>query len=438
MDLAGRTVAVVGLGRSGRAAAKLALAKGAQVVGVDGNTSADPLEGARLVLGEDWGRTLLDADVVVMSPGVPPTLPPVAEAIEAGVDVVGELGFAARFVSAPVIAITGTNGKSTVTSFVGTLCEGQDRLVFVGGNLGTALSEAALGPSPDLCVVEVSSYQLQLAGSFAPEVAVVLNLTPDHLARHGTMEAYGAAKVRVFQDMPADGVAFLPRGDTFLRGLADGVGQAHRAWIDGLPGVVREGEVAHVQLPTGSARFDLSEVEVPGAHNLDHAATAAALAFAAGVDADHIQARLPLLQALPHRMQPVHEADGVVWIDDSKATNLASTAVAIAGLDRAAVVLLGGQAKAGGGFANLAANLQRHRAVITFGGSGAEIADELDGAGATTVRATDLADAVRRARNLAREGDAVLLSPACASFDAFSNFEHRGRVFAALARQETP
>lgn len=428
MSLQGQRVAVVGLGLSGRAAASLALRLGAEVVAVDTREHLETPEGVRR--GTDWTEELCAAELVVVSPGVAAAHPAIQAAIAAGVDVVGELGFADRFVDVPTIGITGTNGKSTVTSFVGTLLQAAGRKTFVGGNLGTPLS-TAVGESWDAAVIEVSSYQLELPGNFAPEVAIVLNLTPDHLARHGTMEGYAEAKVRIFARQGPEDIAILPVWDERLRTAAEGQGSGQRVALGALPGVRREGRRAEVQLRGTTVVFDLSEVDVPGAHNLDHAATAAALTYALGLSVDEIHEGLGRLEALPHRMQPVPSDDGVLWIDDSKATNIASTHVAVAGLDRAAVVLLGGEAK-GPGFAELADALQRHRAVLCFGGSGEAIAAELTQAGVAVEHVPWMDDAVARARALAQPGDAVLLSPGCASFDAYDNFAHRGRVFAQL------
>lgn len=432
MELVGKRVVVVGLGRSGRAAARLALAHGAQVIAVDGKLDAAPVEGASMELGPHRRETFTSADVVVVSPGVAAAQPDVAAAIAAGVDVVGELGFAWRFVHPPSVAITGTNGKSTVTSFVGHLLQATGRSVFVGGNLGVPLSEVALGEPPDLAVIEVSSYQMELPGEFDPRAGVILNLTPDHLARHKTMACYGEHKCRIFARMKPDDLAVLPAGDEVLNGLAEGTGGA-RAWLGGEPGVVLDGKVARVRTPRVSADLDLSVVTVPGRHNLEHAATAALLALHMGASVDQVQGALGTLVALPHRMEPVGELDGALWINDSKGTNVASTLVGLSGMDQPCVVLLGGEAK-GPGFTELVPALKGQRAVIAFGGSAELITSELTAAGIAVERVPWMGDAMRRARELARPGDAVVLSPACASFDEFRNFEHRGDVFRAFVQ----
>lgn len=433
MELSGQHVVIVGLGASGRAAAALAMHHGARVTGLDLRTEIEPIPGARLELGPHRPETLASADLVVLSPGVPAAAPLLANARASGVPMIGELGFADRFLDLPVLAVTGTNGKSTVTWLLGQLLAAAGYRPFVGGNLGNPLSAAALEPGRyDVGVVEVSSYQLELPGSFHPRAAVVLNLTPDHLRRHGTMEVYGEHKVRLFARMGAGDLAVIPVGDPLLSGLAGAHG-GERLWLGRLPGVVREGARATVELPGLRAEIDLSGLSIPGEHNLDNTAAAALLALAHGVSVASVQAAIPGLRGLPHRMEVVAERDGVQWINDSKATNLDAARVGIGGLDRPAVVLLGGEAKAGGGFDGLADVLRSHRAVVCFGGSGAAIGADLDAAGVPHTVVVDLGEAVAFARRLARLGDAVLLSPGCASFDEFDNFEHRGEVFRALA-----
>ena len=432
--MAVKTTVVMGLGRSGRAAAELLVRQGHRVVGVDLNPDVPPIPGVELELGPHRRSTFVSAERVVVSPGIPARQADLVAAREAGVEVVGELGFAARSLTAPMVAITGTNGKSTVTWFIGQILRAAGLRTFVGGNLGNPLSNA-VGHPWDALVVEVSSYQLELPGGLRPKVGVVLNLTPDHLARHGDMEGYARAKTTLFAQMHETDLAVLPAGDSRLASAAPVAGA--RAWLGATPGVMRTGDRIRVVLPTlgVDCELDLSGLTVPGAHNRDNAATAAMAALAMGVDPQTIQEAIPTLQALEHRMEIVHEREGVLWINDSKATNIDASRVGISGLSRSAVVLLGGQAK-GPGFAALAPALRGSRAVVCFGGSGAAIAEELRAEGLEVTRVASMADAVRAARDLAHSGDAVLLSPGCASFDEFDDFEHRGRVFRELATEE--
>jgi UDP-N-acetylmuramoylalanine--D-glutamate ligase len=446
VTLKGRRVLVVGLGRSGRSAAQLATARGARVVGIDLRTGLDPIDGVVLELGPHRRERFEEADTIVVSPGIPLSQPDLRWALGAGKDVIGEIGFALRSLPAglPTIAITGTNGKSTVTHFVGQLVGAAGWRPFVGGNLGTPLCDAALRPAadaPDSLVIEVSSYQLELAGALKPRAAVILNLTPDHLARHGSMGAYAEAKARLFANMDEDDLAVIPADDERLAAACAGT-RAARAVLGGRPGVVRRGRQAEIVLPppwSSTHAVSLDGFAIPGAHNLDNAATAALLAIAAGAEPDRVAAAIPALTPLAHRMQVVAERGGVVWIDDSKATNVDAARVGIAGLERSAVVLLGGQGKADAdgtlGFGALAPALAAHRAVIAFGGDGGRIARELEPHGITARRVAGLRDAVLLAASLARPGDGVLLSPGCASFDEFQDFEHRGDAFAGWARE---
>jgi len=329
---------------------------------------------------------------------------------------------------------------------------------FVGGNLGTPLSEGVLqclafpGDDPPFhaAVVEVSSYQMELPGLFHPKVAVILNLTPDHLERHKSMEAYGKTKCRIFSRMETSDVAVIPQQDALLRKLAIMSGsQASRAWMGGLPGVQldKDAQRAIIVVPTTGveARLFLSGLQAVGTHNAHNAGTAALLALAldVGLQADDIQAALPILKTPPHRMEIVcRDRQGVLWVNDSKATNVDATLVGLKGIvGRRAVVLLGGLAKVGAGdnglgFKRLREALQPHRAVILFGASGPTIEEELRTAGLDIPCkcVEHLADAVQLARSLSEPGDAVLLSPGCASFDEFKNFEHRGQVFCDLAK----
>jgi UDP-N-acetylmuramoylalanine--D-glutamate ligase len=438
MDVAGRRVVVLGLAHSGRAACALLRDRGADVVGLDLRTDVAAIEGVRLELGPHRRETFLGADLVVTSPGVPSAQPDLVAARSAGVPVVGEVALAWAFADPRVkdrcVGVTGTNGKSTVTWFTGQLLAAAGMKPFVGGNLGRPLSEA-VGGDFDAAAVEVSSYQLEAAGDFRPRAGVILNLTPDHLARHGTMEGYAAAKARLFAHMGPDDLAVIPH-DPLLEAACGSTG-GRRAWLGDLPGVVRVGRTARVRLPSGlDVELDLGGVKVPGEHNLDNAATAALLALAVGAGVASVQAGLGALTALAHRMEVVGEHDGVLWINDSKATNVDAARVGLSGLDRPAVVLLGGEAK-GRGFVELAPALRRQRAVVCFGGSGPAIADELASVGIEAVRVPWLADAVTVAAELARPGDVVLLSPGCASFDEFQNFEHRGRAFRELVARRS-
>jgi UDP-N-acetylmuramoylalanine--D-glutamate ligase len=444
LDLVGKRVLVMGLGRSGQAAARLALARGAQVHVTDQSTSVAEIAGTTARLGEHVASDFEDADVVVVSPGIPASSSWLTRARTHGATVIGELGFAAQVIQAagvPMLAITGTNGKSSTTEFTAQLLRAAGRTVFAGGNLGRPLAELALGilqgdALPDAAVVEVSSYQLELPGGFHPRAAVVLNLTPDHLARHGTMAEYGATKLRIFDNMGPDDLAILPAGvpdlpvdavhGPTLLGLAGGTG--------GAPGAVLDMDTVHITGTTDDGPVPLTGFALPGPHNRENIAAAVLLCIGAGLRRAELD--VAAVHALPHRLEPVAESHGVRWVNDSKATNVDAALVGILGVGGPSIVLLGGQGKDGAAYASLLPALREHaRWVICFGASGADIAASLPHPGTVRTRG-GLTDAIDMARQRATTGDTVLLSPACASFDEFRDFEHRGEVFTALARRE--
>ncbi|XP_057859194.2 uncharacterized protein LOC131068013 isoform X3 [Cryptomeria japonica] len=433
-DLKGKTVTVLGLGVSGRAATRLALARGATVVAVDSNESMIPLEhdplfggwhftNLRTELGQCNIQYLSNSDRIVVSPGVSLEKYNLTALMQSGVQVMSELDFAAESIptTVKVVAVTGTNGKSTVATFTG---------------------QAA--------VVEVSSYQMEIPNRhFKPSVAVVLNLTPDHLERHKTMQNYAMMKCRLFSHMDPSHLAVIPSGDQLLEEAAYCCGsQGTRAWIGDLPGVKLDGEAAQatILVPTLGimSQIYLGNLKTIGMHNAYNAGTAALLALGLdlGVDFEAVNHAMEVLEPPPHRMQVVTKDDqGVLWVDDSKATNVEATYAGLEGLrGQPSVVLLGGIAKVLNkeghiGFERLVDCLKYHKAVITFGASGKKIKQTLDGAGISIpcVEVTSMRDAVSTAKFFAKHGDAILLSPGCASFDEFENFEHRGKVFQELA-----
>ncbi|MED5370453.1 MAG: UDP-N-acetylmuramoyl-L-alanine--D-glutamate ligase [Myxococcota bacterium] len=403
-------VTVLGAGLSGRAAAALAKRKGAQVTLTDLNAQAPEMDGIRCIFGRHEDTDLTDTDLVVVSPGIPAAAPPVRLAQDADVAVVGELGFAASFLpqDKPILAISGTNGKSTVTWFTKQILEQAGMKVFAGGNLGTPLSLAVDGDH-EVLVVEVSSYQMELPGPFTPWAAVILNLTPDHLARHGDMATYAQHKLRLFDNLRPEGLAGLVH-EPHLEFAAQGK-PGRRIWLDRLA----------LDNPV------LDTLRVLGDHNRWNAAVACLLAAEVGV----VPADLSTLVGLPHRLEPVPSNDGRRWINDSKATNIEAAIVGISAMEGPGVVLLGGRGKAGADYSRLRACIEG-RPVVCFGEAGPEIHAALGG---TLVGSLD--QAVSTARELSAHGEQILLSPACSSFDAFQNFERRGDHFRALV-QELP
>lgn len=449
----GVNVGVLGLGRSGRAAARLLARSGASVYASDIadeeslRADADDLRalGVDVELGRHDAARLERCDLLVVSPGIPPTAMVFQEAGVRSRPVISELELAFDFLDAPVIAVTGTNGKTTTTAWIGSVLERAGLHVGVGGNIGCALSELAADADEayDWVVAEVSSFQLANIDRFNPAIGVLLNLCPDHLDRYGEVEEYYADKARLFDHANARSCWVLNGEDPEVLSLAEGrPGRVYYFRVstqpeedeeggylaaDGMLMVRCEGEEA--------ALVSAAELRLLGDHNVANAlATGLAAAFAR-VPVATVREALREFEPLPHRLQPVVERDGVLWINDSKATNVASTRVALRSVDRPIVLLLGGRGK-GESFAGLVPALKdRVRAVIAFGEAAQQIESEL-GDEATVLRVDGpFEEVVSRAGALAGEGDAVLLAPACASFDMFRDYEERGESFTELARR---
>jgi UDP-N-acetylmuramoylalanine--D-glutamate ligase len=435
MELQGQRVIVIGLGKSGLAAARLCHERGARVLGTDSAVLERlPAEAASLGIelraGGHEGVRFSEADLVVVSPGVP-SFPALELAERAGVEVIGELELACRFIDAPLVAIGGTNGKSTTTTLVGDLLKAGGRSVFVGGNLGEPAANA-VGRVLDAVVLEVSSFQLERAPLFHPHVSILLNVTEDHLDRYPSFSLYAEAKGNAFVNQEPGDSAVVPFGDALCeeqarRGRGDLVtfGNAGDYTVEGRAVVeARSGE-----------RVELASSKLHGRHNLDNAAAAIAAVRALDLGFDAIQRGFAGFEPLPHRMALVGELGGVTFYDDSKGTNVGASVTALRGLSEARGVLIaGGRDKHGSYEPLVEAIRERARAVVVLG----EAADRIHAAigGAVPVEhAVDLDDAVRRAFRLAERGDAVLLSPACSSFDMFESYAERGERFvAAVAR----
>ncbi len=439
-----RRVSVVGLARSGVAACRLLVACGARVVATDEKplsalgSEARALEqlGVRVVAGGHPAEAFRAAELVVVSPGVPIDTPVFAR-LRAATPVIGELELAWRAMEADTIAVTGTNGKTTTTALLGSLLRQQARAVLVGGNIGNPLAAHALGfPADGIVVAETSSFQLETIEAFRPRVAVVLNVTPDHLDRHKTFEAYVRAKARIFENqMPAD-CAVLNRDDDVPRGLAARTA-AHVLWFSRREplryGVfIRDGWVmarlnGHVE-----EICPLAEISLRGQHNVDNVLAATACALWTGMAPETIRRGIGLFRGVPHRIEFLRDVGGVVFYNDSKGTNVESTIKALESFTEPVVLIAGGRGK-GQDFAPLGqAARGRVTHAVLIGEDGEKIGHALQAAGIPTTPAATFEAAVRAARGLAAPGNVVLLSPACASFDMFDNFEHRGDVFRAL------
>jgi UDP-N-acetylmuramoylalanine--D-glutamate ligase len=445
--LAGRTVSVVGLARSGVAAARLIRHLGGRVLASD---SAAPTsvpahvwqlegEGCRLWIGGHPPEAFDGAELVVMSPGVPLALPALAAVRSRGVPVIGELELGWLVTEADLIAITGTNGKTTTTSLTGELLRGQARPTLVAGNIGTPLSEHALDfPADGLVVAEVSSFQLESTVAFRPRVAAVLNITPDHLDRHGSLAGYVEAKARIFANQGAADCAVLNADDPVAASLAARTAgqilwfsrrapQRHGVFVsDGWIVARLNGHVERI--------CPVSQITLRGQHNVENVLAATACALWTGMAPGTIRRGIAAFRGVEHRIERVRDDRGVVFYNDSKGTNVASTIKALESFSEPVVLIAGGKGK-GQDFSPLAAAARgRVRHAVLIGVDRDKLRGPLETAGASAEDAGSMEEAVRLARAAARAGDVVLLSPACASFDMFDNFEHRGLVFKAAVR----
>jgi UDP-N-acetylmuramoylalanine--D-glutamate ligase len=442
-------VGILGLARSGQAAARLARSRGFDVFASDAGKSAEVEAAAAAVraLGgaaETGGHTIAQlarCDLLVLSPGIPPSAPVLRERRVAQVPRVSELEFAFRELRAPVVAITGTNGKSTTTALTAHLLVTAGFDAAAAGNIGLALSEVALRPKqPDWVVVEASSFQLADSDTFAPRIGVVTNLSPDHLDRYPSVEAYYADKARLFDNATRTSIWVLNAEDAAVLGLpgeADGFRRVFRVntqllpqeeggWIDA------SGDLRIRVAQTETRLIHHTELRVLGEHNRANALAASVAAASAGAAPHAIAEGLRTFGGLEHRLEIVAEIAGVLWINDSKATNIGSTLVAIRSVDRPIVLLLGGRHKGEPYTTLLDALHGRVRHVIAFGEAAPVVVSDLHEHVAVDRIEGNFENVLRHAARLAERGDAVLLSPACSSYDMFRDYEDRGAQFKAL------
>jgi UDP-N-acetylmuramoylalanine--D-glutamate ligase len=434
----GKRVTVVGGGRSGLAAAELLAARGARVTLAD---TAGPLDqadrlashGVTLEVGPHRPDRFAAADLLVLSPGVPPTQPAIEAARRAGVSVIGEVELASRWLSGRVIAITGTKGKSTTTTLTARMLQEAGLDATAGGNLGRALSTQVAGSRPEsLHVVEVSSFQLEGTDTFHPWIAVLLNLSPDHLDRHATFEDYRAAKGRIFENQTAADWAVVNADDPAAVDLARGArAQRFDFALDAAlaDGVTVEGRaIVRRQAGATAPLLPLAAVTLPGRHLLSDVLAAAAVGCLAGVPPAAMQRAVENFPGLEHALERVADVGGVRFVNDSKATNIASALKSIESFDRGVVAIMGGRFK-GGRFEDLADRVRdRVTAIVAIGEAAPLVHAAFDG----LVRVHDastMAAAVRTAFGHARPGGVVLLAPGCSSFDMFRDYAERGRVF---------
>lgn len=414
-DLTGTRALVVGAGQSGRSAARLLERRGAEVWLADDRREVSGVSPAQLVPIE---RARVEAaDLVVLSPGVPRARPELAGVIERGL-LIGEVELASWFIQAPLVGITGTNGKSTTTALVGHILSEAGLRTFVGGNLGRPATEMAEG-AWEVGVLELSSYQLESLVSAQFRVGTWLNLTPDHLDRYADLHAYAAAKARLIEQVEPGGVAVLNAEDPLLREW--GSGRAGVRWFSA------------DDAPEASAAPAL-----PGRHNRSNIAAALASVAGFSLPGDRVRAALSSFPGLPHRLERVRELDGVTYFNDSKATNVDSAVTAVRALSPPKILIAGGKDKGASWQPLVEAARGSVRVVLAIGQAAPLVAAAFQDVAPVFEHARTLEAAVRRAQALARPGEVVLLSPACASFDQFQNFEHRGEEFKRLVARLEP
>lgn len=445
----GQNILVLGAGISGVGAARALCHAGAKVTLSDVHplsaelTSALTAMGIRCVFGPQDSSLLANIRQAVVSPGIALDTPIVRMAAEANIPLVAELEVAYQLADAPIYAITGTNGKTTTTTLLGSMCDAAGREHVVGGNIGSALSEDVATVSEDgVVIAEVSSFQLETVHAFRPRVAAILNITPDHFERHGSMESYVAAKSRIFENQTADDVLILNRHDAYCRALAERA-KSRIYWVgtdaaQDEGGYVRDGRLCLRIDGKEIPLVAVEELQIHGAHNWLNALTAALMAYLAGVPVRVMQGVLRVFSGLPHRVERVDVINGVTYYDDSKATNPDATIKALEECGGRTIWIAGGHDKQTSIEELMAAAEQSVQGAVFLGAAAARFATQADAAGLTQyVMADSMEDAVMKAAELAADSraDVVLFSPACSSFDMYRNYRERGRDFKRCVRQ---
>ncbi|MCE5244497.1 MAG: UDP-N-acetylmuramoyl-L-alanine--D-glutamate ligase [Syntrophobacteraceae bacterium] len=437
---------VVGMGVSGRALCELLLRGGVRVTATDMRPrgdfgdALDPLEacGCSLKLGAHDLRDFLDADLIIVSPGVPLDIEPLRQASLHGVKIVGELDWASRFVDRPIVAVTGTNGKTTTTSLIGEMCKAAGRRAFVGGNIGTPLSKWVLdGEDAEVLVLEVSSFQLDTADTFRPDVGVLLNITEDHLDRYENFQAYADSKMSLFARQTGNQIAIVNGDDPLALSRCSEIGSRlliGSRRLEKADALLRNGRV-RVNIPW-KAPFEIGLENSPlkGAHNEENLVAAILAAAAIDLPPDAISRAIGTYRGLPHRVEWVRTWRGVDFYDDSKATNVGAVAKALEGFERPVLILMGGRDKLGS-YGPLKEGLKaKGKGIFVFGEAAPRIREELEEV-LPASSFPDLEAAFHEAVKRAEPGDVVLLSPACSSFDQYASYGQRGDHFKKLVAQ---
>jgi len=451
MELSNQNIVVIGLGMSGVATARFLKAREALVTVTDSAPERKLEPQAEIMrkldidmeLGQNYAAAIKTADLIVLSPGVPHTIGPVNDARERGVPVIGEIELASRFIREPIIAITGTNGKTTTTELVGKMLESSGFSVFVGGNIGNPLVNYVGGRDrADVVVAEISSFQLDTIDTFRPKVGVLLNISEDHLDRYRGFDDYARSKARVFENQSEKDIAVYNGSDPRIGALCANIKSGKRPFYHrseapgGVPEVAlidREQIILRPMQGVGET-IDLSITRMVGRHNMENIAAAGLAAMAVGADIKGIKAALKDFRGLAHRLEYVDSIDDVRYFDDSKATNVDAVARALECFSRPVILIMGGRNK-GNDFRLLADKVHRHtRRVIVMGEAKSEIMSVISDQTRTTPVDT-MKDAVLQAHKTAIPGDVVLLSPACASFDMYSSYAQRGDDFCEAVRE---
>jgi len=440
MELKGKRTLVVGLGKSGVASALFMKAHGARVT-VSDTKSGDELRneipvlldhGITVETGGHGERTFRGQDLIVVSPGVPVDAPLLVQARSLGEAVIGEIELAAQFLPGPILAITGSNGKTTTTTLIGEIMAAAGCPTLVGGNIGTpAISLAERARPETVIVLEISSFQLETIQTFRPKVAVVLNVTPDHLDRHRTFEVYTDAKARIFENQQGSDFAVLNADDPTCVAMGSRT-RAQVFWFSRQKEVqqgawVRDGNIVFRDGKGQREVLQVSEIPLKGAHNLENVLAAVCSAALMGCAPEKIRQAVHDFKAVEHRLEFVATIKGVDYYNDSKATNVDATIKALESFPANIHLILGGKDK-GSDYTVLNELIrQRVKRIYTIGAAAAKIESQVKGA--EVVHAETLENAIRKASAAAQSGDIVLLAPACASFDQFKSYEHRGKVF---------
>ncbi len=438
-DYSNRKALIVGAARSGLSAARLLDRLGSETAITDMKSAkkiADldanlPGRTKRMLGGHDE-IDLAGYDLVVLSPGVPLDSPLATRARKARIEIISELELAFTSLNAPVIAITGTNGKSTTTALIGEIARAGGARVYVGGNIGAPLADAA-GSDYDWVVAEVSSFQLEAIKTFRPKIGLLLNITPDHIDRHGSMEVYSGLKARLFENQTPDDIMIINADDPWVMGTklntSPVICRFSRLSSVGSGAWIEEGIVS-VRIGKGKITrlFAIDKLKIEGSHNIENAMAASIAGLAAGFDAEDVTKAILGFKGLRHRMEFVGEINGIRFYNDSKGTNIDASVKSLAGFTKNVVLIAGGSSK-GLDFAPLVEAVFKHAKGVTLIGETAREIEKSLGQFQPKIMANDMNHAVRIATEWCGPGDAVLLSPGCASFDMYENFEQRGEAF---------